>query len=777
MADPDAGEAMRGRRGPADPAGQRRRPGGLQQAFEDPAFPQYPQDAAGDSVEAPGEDYDLGRGRAGPPRGRAAAGWPDSADQPGWSDEFADDGRPGPDADAQWPEAGPDDGWPEPEPDDWAEPDADAQWPEIDEPDEWSAQDAEQQDTGPQDTGPQDTDQLSAESQAGSDWARPTAPVRPRADHHRVRRSAGPASPADRQPRRPAAGAASDQSTPEMPGGASGRPDRCPQPEQLLPAPGESARGRRATQAAAPRMPSSRTAAGRAGSDRAGSDGAGSDRAATSRAANGRVPASRAAADRGAAGQGAPTRPTARRADRGAGQAGGRPDRAAAHVEGPSSAQPRSGTPERHPGRSAVGPRPDLAPGARPAGPEGQPRRGMAKPRPAASQPDQTGPEYARPGIPQQDQGSRPHARPGTRHEPAQPGRARIRATSPRAARTPAQAPAPTDYCAPAEYPPPADWVASADWEPQPQWPVQQQWPPGPTAEPAWPAEDPSWPREDPQWPGEPAPDADDERAAGPRQRTSRLISEGRASSYRPRSAVRRRAALALAAVATIGTIAVGLLSRDSPSWPPSVAQVTSEANQACQNQDVRSEPGQVNFACARSTRQVLWVFALLTSRDNARYANRQSGRVGLEPIRPAQGGIVAWSLNLHHPYNPRNPIDSLQVAARAINNIIGGATVTSTAGRTVIEPGLESTAADCLRYTGSARLRARSGFPALCARPVTSPAGQAALVADVFRRWIVDATPAVARDAGVLFENAANPGALPVQAILRGLRRQAPAG
>jgi hypothetical protein len=27
------------------------------------------------------------------------------------------------------------------------------------------------------------------------------------------------------------------------------------------------------------------------------------------------------------------------------------------------------------------------------------------------------------------------------------------------------------------------------------------------------------------------------------------------------------------------------------------------------------------------------------------------------------------WSLNLHHPYDPANPIDSLAGAARAINN------------------------------------------------------------------------------------------------------------
>src|SRR5262249_60861642 len=111
--------------------------------------------------------------------------------------------------------------------------------------------------------------------------------------------------------------------------------------------------------------------------------------------------------------------------------------------------------------------------------------------------------------------------------------------------------------------------------------------------------------------------------------------------------------------------------------WPPSVATVESQIAPACQNPDGGSEPGLVNFACAKSTRQILWVFALLTSGNNPNFADARTGRVGLEPITPAQGGEVAWSLNLHHPYSPTNPVDSLQVAARAINNIIGGAATT----------------------------------------------------------------------------------------------------
>ena len=75
---------------------------------------------------------------------------------------------------------------------------------------------------------------------------------------------------------------------------------------------------------------------------------------------------------------------------------------------------------------------------------------------------------------------------------------------------------------------------------------------------------------------------------------------------------------------------------------------------------NVASEPGQVNFACGETTRQVLWVFALMTSNDNPNYSDPKSGRLGLEPITPTQGGEVAWSLDLHHPYNPQNPVDSL---------------------------------------------------------------------------------------------------------------------
>lgn len=260
-----------------------------------------------------------------------------------------------------------------------------------------------------------------------------------------------------------------------------------------------------------------------------------------------------------------------------------------------------------------------------------------------------------------------------------------------------------------------------------------------------------------------------------PEWRTEALVNKGRYSSYRLRLSRGHKAAIVAAILVVLVTIGVMVLPGQGASWPASVARVQSEAARACQNPDVRSEPGQVNFACAKDTRQILWVFALLTSAANPDFTDAKTGRVGLEPITPAQGGEVAWSLNLHHPYDASNPIDSLEVAARAINNIIGGATVTGTAGNTVIQPGLESDPANCVRYTGSAALTSRKGFPSLCARPVTSPAGQAALVSDVFQKWVVGATPVAAQNAAILFENAKNVGDPRVQAILKNLQNLKP--
>jgi len=256
-----------------------------------------------------------------------------------------------------------------------------------------------------------------------------------------------------------------------------------------------------------------------------------------------------------------------------------------------------------------------------------------------------------------------------------------------------------------------------------------------------------------------------------PDERTARLIGHGRRPpkpSHRGRNVL--LTGLAIAVGAALITMLIRAAFRPGPSWPASVATVQRQIATACQNPDVRSEPSQVNFACNKATRQILWVFSLMTSGNNPDFASISTGRQGLEPIRPSQGGQVAWSLNLHHPYSPANPIDSLQVAARAINNIIGGATLTAASGKPVVQPGLESVPANCARYTGSAAVTARNGYPALCAKPITSPAGQGYLVADVFQKWMVGAPPSAAQNAAILFQNAHDPGDARVRAILRSL-------
>jgi hypothetical protein len=253
-------------------------------------------------------------------------------------------------------------------------------------------------------------------------------------------------------------------------------------------------------------------------------------------------------------------------------------------------------------------------------------------------------------------------------------------------------------------------------------------------------------------------------------ERTRALLDHGRRSVRRGRVGRSHKVVMALGA-ATLGVILlVVFVFRPSASWPSSVAVVQNEITTACQNPNVVSEPNQVNFACDKATSQVLWVFSLMTSGDNPNFNDTKTGRQGLEPISGTQGGAVAWSLNLHHPYNPFNAVDSLEVAARAINNIIGGASLTGSDGKPSVQPGLESNPANCARYTGSAAVVTRAGYPDICASPVTSPSGQAALVADVFQQWSVGASPAFAEDASVLFEYANDPGNAQVQVVLRSL-------
>jgi len=253
-------------------------------------------------------------------------------------------------------------------------------------------------------------------------------------------------------------------------------------------------------------------------------------------------------------------------------------------------------------------------------------------------------------------------------------------------------------------------------------------------------------------------------------ERTRALIDHGRRSVDRARRSRGRKITIVTATAVAIVTVLVLVVFRNGPSWPPSVATVQSEITTACQNPNVASEPGQVNFACGKTTSQILWIYALMTSTDNPNYTDSKTGREGLEPITPTQGGEVAWSLDLHHPYNPYNPVDSIEVAARAINNIIGGATLTNAKGDPTVQPGLESNPAYCDQYTGSSALISRAGFPDVCAQPVTSTSGQAALAAEVYQEWVVGATASAARNISVLFENANNPGNPQVQAILQTL-------
>jgi hypothetical protein len=289
--------------------------------------------------------------------------------------------------------------------------------------------------------------------------------------------------------------------------------------------------------------------------------------------------------------------------------------------------------------------------------------------------------------------------------------------------------------------------------------------------EPYYSADEPPFVGEGPRFDAGPRadePDGPDEGAYAS-DPTLGIVNHGRQSAYR--HGLSRRSIIAIAAAAVVlATVLAVIITSGGASWPASVATVQTQVLKACQNPDVVSEPGQVNFACAKATRQILWVFALLTSVDNPNFADTKTGRQGLEPITPSQGGAVAASLNLHHPYDPANPIDSIAVAARAINDIIGGATTTGNKGNPVVQPGLESKSQNCLRYTGSGVVTSRQGFPDLCARPVAGPQGQMALVSDIYRKWIVGASSGSANDAAVLFANADNPGNPQVQDILRKL-------
>ena len=261
----------------------------------------------------------------------------------------------------------------------------------------------------------------------------------------------------------------------------------------------------------------------------------------------------------------------------------------------------------------------------------------------------------------------------------------------------------------------------------------------------------------------------DDQRPSS-EARTEVFVNHGRRSAYHPRLSRRHKTVIGAAIAAVLVAVLVIVLSGQGASWPASVATVQAQAAKACQNPNVASEPGQVNFACAQGTRQILWVFALMTSGDNPDFADAKTGRLGLEPIAPAQGGEMAWSLNLHHPYDPANPVDSLAGRRPCHQQHHRRRDPDQRRGQAGDPAGLEGNSANCVRYTGSGAVTSRKGYPRLCARPIASAAGQAALVADVYQKWVVGAAPRAAEDAAVLFENSDNPGSPQVQAILKHL-------
>jgi len=136
--------------------------------------------------------------------------------------------------------------------------------------------------------------------------------------------------------------------------------------------------------------------------------------------------------------------------------------------------------------------------------------------------------------------------------------------------------------------------------------------------------------------PGPPADygDADPYDWAADEDRTEVLVSRGRRSARARRLPRGYKVGIAAAVGIVLVTVTIGMLFHGSPSWPPSVARVQAEAARACRNPDVQSEPGQVNFACAQGTRQILWVFALLTSGSNPDFADAKTGRRGLALLK-----------------------------------------------------------------------------------------------------------------------------------------------
>src|ERR1700679_3269096 len=103
---------------------------------------------------------------------------------------------------------------------------------------------------------------------------------------------------------------------------------------------------------------------------------------------------------------------------------------------------------------------------------------------------------------------------------------------------------------------------------------------------------------------GQPTPGDGGAEGAGlgphaPDGRTEALINRGRAPAGRSRTRWLR---------SHLGPIAI---AGGGGGGPGGGAQVQAEITTACENPNVAAEPSQLNFACAKSTQPILWVFAL----------------------------------------------------------------------------------------------------------------------------------------------------------------------
>ena len=136
--------------------------------------------------------------------------------------------------------------------------------------------------------------------------------------------------------------------------------------------------------------------------------------------------------------------------------------------------------------------------------------------------------------------------------------------------------------------------------------------------------------------------------------RTETLVTQGRPGAYRPGLSNRSKLTIGIGLLAVLIAVLAMVLSSGGASWPASVATVQSQITKACQNPDVRSEPGQVDFACAQSTSQILWVFSLLTSGNNPDFNDTHNGRLGPGAHR---GDAGRADRPLPQPAQPLQPV------------------------------------------------------------------------------------------------------------------------